>query len=250
MARGSCLAGTIKAGILGLAILGGMTLPTYAGDPPKLALTGSAWLTTDYMFRSISNTNEDPAVQPEFDLTYGMFYAGIWGSNTHAPVFGDGVEIDYYVGITPKWKNITFNFGGLYYTFPGASEIDYFEALAGASWTGGAWTLGIKDYWSPDNFQFFDESNAIEGSIAYAFSGKLFNFFSPSISGLVGYQAYEDIVPDYTYWNAGLTLGFMEHWSVDVRYWDTDYNSTQCVAQSGGRDNCDARAVGTIKATF
>ena len=52
------------------------------------------------------------------------------------------------------------------------------------------------------------------------------------------------------YWNAGLTLGFYERWSADIRYYDTDYNSTQCFAQSGGRDNCDARAVGTIKATF
>ena len=52
------------------------------------------------------------------------------------------------------------------------------------------------------------------------------------------------------YWNAGLTLGFLERWSADIRYYDTDYNEDQCFAQSGGRDNCDARAVGTIKATF
>ena len=29
---------------------------------------------------------------------------------------------------------------------------------------------------------------------------------------------------DYMYWNAGLTLGFMERWSADVRYYDTTYN--------------------------
>ena len=139
---------------------------------------------------------------------------------------------------------------GLYYTYPGASDIDYFEALGGATWTSGAWTLGFKDYWSPDNFQFFDESNAIEGTVAYAFTNKLWNFFTPSISATVGFQSYEINADDYVYWNAGLTLGFLERWSADIRYYDTDYNSTQCLAQSGGRDNCDARAVGTIKATF
>ena len=82
MARGSCLAGKIKAGILGLAVLGAMALPAHAGDPPKLALSGSAWLTTDYMFRSISNTSQNPAAQVEFDLTYGIFYGYVWGSNT------------------------------------------------------------------------------------------------------------------------------------------------------------------------
>ena len=53
------------------------------------------------------------------------------------------------------------------------------------------------------------------------------------------------------YWNAGLTLGFLEHWSADVRYCDTDYNETRLPPHGGfGRHNCDARAVGTIKATF
>ena len=248
MARGSCLAGKIKAGILGLALLGGMALPAYAADPPKLALSGSAWLTTDYMFRSISNTSQNPAAQVEFDLTYGMFYGYVWGSNTD---FGENIELDYGLGITPKWGPVTFNFAGLYYTFPGEnSAIDYFEALGGASWTTGAWTLGVKDYWSPDNFQFFGQSNAIEGSVAYGWTNKLWNFFTPSISGAVGFQSFEENADDYVYWNAGLTLGFYERWSADIRYYDTDYNEDQCLAQSGGRENCDARAVGTIKATF
>ena len=110
--------------------------------------------------------------------------------------------------------------------------------------------LGFKDYWSPDNFQFFDESNAIEGTVGYAFTNKLWNFFTPSVSATVGFQSYEVNADDYVYWNAGLTLGFLERWSADIRYYDTDYNADQCVAQSGGRENCDARAVGTIKATF
>ena len=248
MARGSCLAGKIKAGILGLAILGGMAAPSYAAEPPKLALSGSAWLTTDYMFRSISNTSQNPAAQVEFDLTYGIFYGYVWGSNT---AFGENIELDYGLGITPKWGPITFNFAGLVYTYPGANDdIDYFEALGGASWTSGAWTLGVKDYWSPNNSQFFGQSNAIEGSITYLWTNKLWNFFTPSISGTVGFQSYEQNADDYVYWNAGLTLSFLERWSADIRYYDTDYDSTQCLAQSGARDNCDARAVGTIKATF
>ena len=248
MARGSYFARKLKSGILAAALISGLAAPAYAADPPKFALSGSAWLTTDYMFRSISNTNQNPAAQVEFDATYGMFYGYVWGSNT---AFGENIEIDYGLGITPKWGPITFNFAGLYYTYPGEnSEIDYFEALGGASWTSGAWTLGVKDYWSPDNFQFFGQSNAIEGSVAYGWTNKLWNFFTPSISGTVGFQSYEINADDYVYWNAGLTLGFLERWSADIRYYDTDYNSTQCFNQSGGRDNCDARAVGTIKATF
>jgi uncharacterized protein (TIGR02001 family) len=239
--------GIIKTCVLGAALAAGLAMGAQAADT-KLTLTGSATFVTDYMFRSVSNTNQEPAAQPEFDLTYGMFWAYMWGSNT---AFGDNIEIDYGAGISPKWHDITFTIGGLEYTYPGAnSTTDYFELKTGASWTGGAWTLGITNYWSPDNFQVFGNSDAIEGSVGYAFKGKLFNFFSPSISGTLGHQSYEEVASDYTYWNAGLTLGFMDHWSADIRYYDTDYNETQCFINSGGRNNCDARVVGAIKASF
>ena len=177
-----------------------------------------------------------------------MFWAYAWGSNT---AFGENIEIDYGLGISPKWRDFTFTVGGLEYTYPGAnSEISYFELKTGATWASGPWSVGVNNYWSPDNFQFFGKSNAIEGSVGYTFAGKLFNFFTPGVSGTFGFQSYEQNADDYTYWNAGLTLSFLDHWSADIRYYDTDYNQDQCLAQSGGRDNCDARAVGTIKATF
>jgi uncharacterized protein (TIGR02001 family) len=251
MARGSFLAGMIKSGILSAALVAGLALPAYADDA-KLTLSGSATITSDYMFRSVSNTSQNPAVQPEFDLTYGMFYAYIWGSNTAAPVYGEGIEIDYGGGITPKWAGIDFNIAGLYYTYPGASDIDYFELRTSAAHTFDKLTLSLGNWWSPDNFGAGTQSDAIEFGASYAFSGKLWNFFTPSISGAVGRQMYENqnIYPDYTYWNAGLTLGFLEHWSADIRYYDTDYSKTDCAINSGSRDSCDARAVGTIKATF
>ena len=120
-----------------------LSLPGWR-PPPRLAINSSTLsattaFTTDYIFRGISNSGENPAVQPEFDLTYGMFYAGIWGSNTRFSP--DDIEIDYYAGIAPNWNfnssTVTFNIGGLYYTFPGFNSIDYFELKTGASWAGG-----------------------------------------------------------------------------------------------------------------
>ena len=130
------------------------------------------------------------------------------------------------------------------------TNIDYFELKTGASWTGGAWTLGVNNYWSPDNFQFFGNSNAIEGTVGYAFARKLFELLLAQPQRHRWLPVVREDAADYTYWNAGLTLGFLDHWSADIRYYDTNYNETKCFAQSGGRNNCDARAVGTIKATF
>jgi uncharacterized protein (TIGR02001 family) len=249
MARGSFFAGALKAGILGTALIVGLAAPGYAAEK-KLTLSGSATFVTDYMFRSVSNTDQDPAAQPEFDLTYGMWWAYIWGSNT---AFGRSghIEIDYGAGISPKWGNWTFTVGGLEYTYPSSDpELDYFELKTGASWTSGAWTLAVNNYWSPDNFQVFGNSDAIEGTVAYAWTKKLWNFFTPSISGTFGHQSYEEVAHDYFYWNAGLTFAFLEHWSLDARYYDTDYSEDECFVNSGGRNNCDARAVGALKVTF
>jgi uncharacterized protein (TIGR02001 family) len=249
MARGRILAGMMKLGLLAGVVLGGLALPAYAEDPPKLTLSGSATFTTDYMFRSVSNTSQNPAVQPEFDLGYGIFWAYIWGSNTS---FGENIEIDYGAGISPKWNDITFSIGWLEYTYPGGNEIDYGELKTGGIWAKGPWSIGLNNYWSPNNFGLDTQSDALEGSVGYTFSAKLWNFFTPSISATLGNQWYEktDVVPDYLYWNAGLTLAFLKNWSADIRYYDTNYSKDDCFINSGARDNCDARAVGTIKATF
>jgi Bacterial protein of unknown function (Gcw_chp) len=102
------------------------------------------------MFRSISNTNQNPAAQVEFDATSGMFWSYIWSSNT---AFGENIEVDYGAGISPGGP-VTFTLAGFWYSYPGDDDIGYFEAKGGASWTTGAWTLALNDYWSPDNFQF------------------------------------------------------------------------------------------------
>ena len=94
--------GIIKSCVLGAALAAGLATAAQAGDN-KLTLSATTAFTTDYLFRGVHQHQQRPAVQPEFDLTYGMFYAGMWGSNTD---FGDGIEIDYYVGITPKWRNV------------------------------------------------------------------------------------------------------------------------------------------------
>ena len=249
MARRNREVGFVKTCVLSAALATGLATAAQADNADnKLALSGSAWFLTDYLFRGVSQTGNEPAVQAEFDATYGIFWAYMWGSNID---FADSIEIDYGIGISPKWRNITFTIGGLYYTYPGFNDdLGYFEAKTGAAWASGPWALSITDYWSPDNFQAFGNSNAIEGQLGYTFSRKLWNFFTPTISGGVGFQSYEEVASDYTYWNAGLTLGFLEHWSADIRYWDTDYNGDECLIQSGGRANCDARAVGYIKATF
>ena len=126
MGTGTLFARLMRSGILGAALLGAAALPAYAES--DLTLSGSAALLTQYVDRGLTNSAEKPAVQPEFDLTYKeIFYAGIWGSNVN---FGTGpngqdladIEIDYYVGITPKVGKWNFDIATYYVTYPGAFD--------------------------------------------------------------------------------------------------------------------------------
>ncbi|MEO1474307.1 MAG: TorF family putative porin, partial [Pseudomonadota bacterium] len=43
--------------------------------------SGNVTLTSDYVWRGISQSNEDLAIQGGFDYANGMFYAGTWASS-------------------------------------------------------------------------------------------------------------------------------------------------------------------------
>ncbi len=64
-----------------------LTAPAFAGgsikDKPearRCTFGANTALTTDYVFRGISQSAEGAAVQGGFDATCGMFYAGVWAS--------------------------------------------------------------------------------------------------------------------------------------------------------------------------
>ena len=61
--------------------------------------SASFGVTTDYVFRGVSQTDEDPTLQAGFTYTSPVgLYAGVWGSGVD---FGDGgpdAEVDYLIG--------------------------------------------------------------------------------------------------------------------------------------------------------
>jgi uncharacterized protein (TIGR02001 family) len=213
---------------------------------------GNVGLTTDYVFRGISQSSEDAAVQGGVDLTCGRFYVGVWSSSIFDPVQDGGTaEVDLYAGFKHATGPVNWDVGLIYYAYPGNRFFeDYVELKLGASgevWKGG--TLGGTVFYSPDYNGIFGDSVTLEGSFAQALPKVA--IFTPTFSATVGNVNLTDVDFDYTYWNVGLTLGFLEKWSVDLRYWDSNLNEGEC----GGVSNfstsiCDGRVVGTVKYTF
>lgn len=233
-------------------------------EPPKSdwSISYNFAVTSEYVFRGISQSAEDPTVQAGVDVTYKIFYAGIWGSGVE---FGSAVdawgEIDYYAGIKPVLGPITLDFGVIYYTYPSATdpgaELDYVEVKIGASgtvWKDG--TLGVTVFYSPEYTGKTGDVWTVEGTFAQVLPK--FRDITPTISGTLGWQAgdaaaYSAVIANgddnYLYWNVGLTLGFGDRFSLDFRYWDTNISDAGGFC-SGQILQCDERFVATAKVTY
>lgn len=252
MARRS-YAGIIGAGMLAVGVLGFMGQANAA----KLQLGADTWLTTDYEFRGITQTQHNPAIQGEFSATYGNFYADIWASsldfgavdykNTDKQIAP--LEIDYYGGWTPTWNGISFDLGVLGYTYPDArGDLNVFELKAGGSksFMNDKLSVSYTTYYSPGS-QYW----VFEGDGGYTFNKV--SIFTPTLSGGVGGYAFVgsgNSNSDYTYWNVGLTLATASKYSFDIRYWDTNFSKNGCSNFAGYQNACDARVVGTLSASF
>ena len=128
-------------------------------------------LASDYVFRGISNTDGDPAIQGSMDYEHESgFYAGVWASNVKFrenagedaidTVDEASIEIDYYAGFASELENgISWDLGALYYSYPGSEksfEYDYWEAMGALGYAFEDLTLepeiGTELYYSPEYF--------------------------------------------------------------------------------------------------
>jgi uncharacterized protein (TIGR02001 family) len=217
--------------------------------PHGCTTAGNVGVTSDYVFRGISQSLENPAIQGGVDLTCGNWYLGVWGSSIDFGAAIDGTaEIDIYGGYKMTRGRFAFDFGFIYYAYPGINsdfEADFFELKAAGStelWKGG--TLGGTVFYSPEYTFNTGAVTTLEGSFSQALPK--FSIFTPTLSVLVGHSFFHDEDDfDYTYWNAGVTLGFLEKWSLDLRYWDSDNEFFTTPTSLS-----DERFVATVKYSF
>lgn len=194
-----------------------MILPCQAQAQEDVDVAFNIGATSDYIFRGVSQSLEDPALQGGVDATFGSVYAGAWASNVD---FGDdtSAEIDLYGGLRGEAGGYAFDVGVVGYFYldqPSAADYDYVELKLGVSRAIGPATLGAVVYYSPDFFGADEEAVYAEANAAFAIADKW------TLSGAVGHQSV-DVNADYTTWNAGVGFALTDHVGLDVRYYDTD----------------------------
>lgn len=221
------------------ADLGGSKDAPAASATRERIFTVNGGLTSDYVFRGQSQSEEGPAVFAGVDLAYGVLYAGFWGSSVADGVSKSGLEIDVYGGIKKSYHGVDFDFGAIYYAYPNdgyAAKIDYMELKAAAS--GKIWrdiALTGTLFWSPDYTGEAGSTWTVEGKVAAPLP-----IAGLTLSGALGHVTSEDEDAvfsgafgddNYTYWNIGLARTVLDRFTVDVRYWGTDADPTGAAAE-------------------
>lgn len=251
-----------RAALLAAHLLAASSLCAGAGRAQELTLSANATLTTNYMFRGISQTAGDPAMQGGFEAYYGAYYLGIWGSNvdfgtTDAPngarVDIADIEIDYYGGVRKTLWGMDWDVGAYFTSYPGAydpaGELDYLELNASFEKTLlERWSVKLAGHWSPNYSGDVGPVGILSLTTEYAL-GRVW-IFDPAVSAKIGRQIGDEAVEnlDYTYWNFGLTLVPRARpvYSFDLRYWDTDLST--CINATASQ--CGPTLVGSLNAVF
>lgn len=215
--------------------------------------SASVALTSDYVFRDVSQTDEGPAISGSFDCSYSMFYVGVWASNIDFNIPGGeaDIEIDLYGGIKGKVGQFDLDLGVIYYAYPSANDVvinggaesDFVEVKFAVS-TELTKSIGISGAvnWTDDYFGESGEAVAVEGGISIGLGN--WQIIKPTFTGAIGYQDFDNAaLTSYTYWNAGIEFAMpgFDKFTIDLRYHDTDLDNT---------DTADSRFVGTVSSSW
>jgi uncharacterized protein (TIGR02001 family) len=223
----------------GLAFAG-LVVPERAAAQGKLApeVDFNLGANTDYVFRGISQSNEEPSIFGGVDARLGLGYVGVWASNVDFDN-GTDAEVAAYAGVRPKLGPATLDFGVIYYGYieqPSGSNQDYWEGKVAASVPAGPAVLGAAVYYSPEYFGDSGDAWYYEASALVPIPGT-----KMTLSGVLGRQT-RDIAPSYTTWNAAVGYALTDQLSLELRYWDT--------AKDRYGDNSSSRVVAGFKVSF
>jgi len=206
------------------AILAAAPLAASAQD------SGVSWnvsAVSDYLFRSVSQTDEDPTLQGELQWMSPVgVYVGSWASGIDYGPGSPDVEVDYYLGYQGNIDStMHIDVRLSRYTNPGNSD---------AAWTELSTTTTLYDSWHM-SLNYSHEAFASDSGGWYVALGKSFSLpMDLSLSAAAGRSMFQNNtkagIRDFIDWNIGLSRSFGP---VDVAlgYYGTDRNGRRNFAE-------------------
>lgn len=245
-------AGNLSDGRLVVTIsreLGGSSATSGAMLPDGFASSASVALMTDYMWRGVSQTNNDPAIQGSFDISHESgAYIGVWGSNVE---FQGGatdtvsLEIDAYIGFSGETDlsgllpiPVTYDIGFLHYEFPSDANANINEIYFGAS-------ISPIENMNFSTYYYWD--TGIENKLGMGYLDISTDYtlpeavWSPTLSAHIGHYGRAAGSDDYWDWKLAIAKD-IGAFNIEVGYHNTD--------NSGAGNLDDGRVVATVSSSF
>jgi uncharacterized protein (TIGR02001 family) len=174
-------------------------VPATAQQGESFPVEGNIGVTSNYVFRGVSQTGDDPAVQGGLDYAHDSgLYVGTWTSNVN---FAGGTELDVYGGYSGSAEEFGYDLGVIGYLYPEADgDANFAEVYLGLSYdmlsAGVAYTFTSEI----DNGAFSDGDIYVYGSGGF----DLADDFSVGLT--VGYYAFDSASgSDYVHGQLDLT---------------------------------------------
>lgn len=224
---------TLLVAVLTVAVISRTACAQTSEFPLPGELTGTVFLASDYVFRGISFTDEEPTVQANIYYTHPSgFYVGLWGSNTDfGPASGAGEHLEFdptggFRGEGPFGINYDINY--FYYHYPGVDpkhNLDMHEFGLFLSRDFGIFNVATQTIYSPEysgdrgpsEYYAFD----LGVPLPYRYASRL----PVSLNFHVGTQQADDDDPlamdDYMDWSFSATIP-LKAFDLSVSYSDTD----------------------------
>jgi len=253
--RKTLLAVTVAACVSASAFVTG----AYAAETPTHSFTGNVGLFSNYLFRGVSQTSKEAALQGGFDYAHASgFYAGTWGSNISwisdtAIYTGSSLELDLYGGYRGTMGPLGYDVGAIYYYYPGkklpgVNSADTVEVYGGLSWE----FLSAKvSYATTDYFGYTksDGTYYVDLSANYPVG-------PVTLMGHVGYLKLSgspggvsnDKAFGYSDWKVGASYGLPKDFTVGAYYSDTD--AKKAAYTVNGKNWAGGQAVVYLTKTF
>ncbi len=159
----------IKKTVLAVSLALAVPAVVAAAETPIHAFTGNVGVFSNYIFRGVTQTTENAAVQGGFDYAHASgFYAGTWGSNiswlSDSGAYRDtSLELDLYGGYKGSFGgDFGYDVGAIYYYYPGKKNPGFVsanttEAYGALSWK---WLSAKLSYATTNYFGFVDSKGS------------------------------------------------------------------------------------------
>ncbi len=234
-------------------------------------------LTSNYIFRGISQSNNAPSVNANAELRYTFSdswaaYVGTAGSSIKLNAIDPSptMELDAMGGVRGTFGNLSTDVGAIAYIYPGlktptpnavfATTPTFYEGYVKVGYNiTETVNVGANAFYTPSFLDTHATGTYLSATakwtlpMDFALSGEFGRQYLGTTDAPHAPRFGSQALPDYNYWNAGLSYSY-KFATLDLRYHSTDLSKAECQQITGPSIStsinqskyCGAAFVGTI----